>query len=163
MTYKHVIRSWLFGALEIARNKNLTSTDLEVHAVGAILHDLGWDQTPGSKLISSDKRFKVDGAIAARDFLRSHPDGNKWDSRRVQLVWDSIAFHGTPSFSSYKEAEVNAVGLGVFHDVGPRSGNIDKVSYDRTLSEYSRTDIIAGLTGKMVWFCQTKPATTYGL
>lgn len=42
-TYRHVMRSWLFGAIMIGRNETLKKTiDLEVHAVSALLHDLGW-------------------------------------------------------------------------------------------------------------------------
>jgi hypothetical protein len=162
MTYKHIIRSWLFGALEIANNTNLSSTDLEVHAVAAILHDLGWDEKPGSKLVSSDKRFEVDGAIGARNFIRSHPDGKKWSERRVQLVWDAIALHGTPSISAYKEPEVNAVNLGVFDDVEKPSKNIDPAAFDRVVAEYPREDVLLGLKNKVIWFCRTKPPTTYG-
>lgn len=56
--------------------------------------------------MSADKRFEVDGANAARDFLgREAPD---WDGRKIQLVWDAIALHTTASRSVYKEAEVEA-------------------------------------------------------
>lgn len=162
MTYKHIVRTWLFGALEIANNTNLSSTDLEVHAVASILHDLGWDETPGSKFVSSNKRFEVDGAIGARDFIRSHPDGKKWDHRRVQLVFDSIALHGTPSISAWKEPEVNAVNLGVFHDVEKPGPHIDPAVFERIVALYPRDDIRLGLQNKVVWYCRTKPETTYG-
>lgn len=40
----HLYRSWLFGAAAINNNATLKATlDLEVHAVGTMLHDLGWD------------------------------------------------------------------------------------------------------------------------
>lgn len=40
----HLYRTWLFGAAAINSNATLKSTlDLEVHAVGSMLHDLGWD------------------------------------------------------------------------------------------------------------------------
>jgi hypothetical protein len=162
MTYKHIVRTWLFGALEIANNTELTGTDLEVHAVGSILHDLGWDETPGSRFVSSDKRFEIDGAIGARDFIHRHPDGKKWDHRRVQLVFDSIALHGTPSISAWKEAEVNAVNLGVFHDVEKPGPHIDPAAFARIVALYPRDDIRVGLESKVIWYCKTKPATTYG-
>lgn len=162
MTYKHIVRTWLFGALEIANNTELSSVDLEVHAVASILHDLGWDETPGSKFISSNKRFEIDGAIGAREFIRAHPDGNKWDRRRLQLVFDGIALHGTPSISAWKEPEVNAVNLGVFHDVERPGPHIDPAAFARIVSEYPRDDIRLGLQNKVIWYCRTKPATTYG-
>lgn len=40
----HLYRTWLFGAAAINGNATLkASLDLEVHAVGTLLHDLGWD------------------------------------------------------------------------------------------------------------------------
>lgn len=42
-TYNHVMRSWLFGALMVKNNATLQRTiDLEIQAVSALLHDLGW-------------------------------------------------------------------------------------------------------------------------
>jgi hypothetical protein len=44
--YFHSIRTWLFGAATINANATLKAeVDLEAHALGAILHDLGWDST----------------------------------------------------------------------------------------------------------------------
>ncbi|KAI7763226.1 hypothetical protein LZL87_013038 [Fusarium oxysporum] len=64
--YKHVMRSWLYGVLMINANETLSdSIDLEVHAVATLLHDLGWDTTEASPIISADRRFEVDGAFAA--------------------------------------------------------------------------------------------------
>jgi hypothetical protein len=42
--YNHLMRSWLFGAAAFNNNATLkASIDLELHAVGTLLHDLGWD------------------------------------------------------------------------------------------------------------------------
>ncbi|KAJ8128211.1 hypothetical protein O1611_g5426 [Lasiodiplodia mahajangana] len=47
--YNHLMRSWLFGAAALNNNATLKATvDLEVQAVGAMLHDLGWDMRPNS-------------------------------------------------------------------------------------------------------------------
>src|SRR5207237_1171915 len=44
--YNHVMRSWLFGAAAFNKNETLKNLiDLEAHAVGTLLHDLGWDST----------------------------------------------------------------------------------------------------------------------
>ncbi len=44
--YKHLYRTWLFGVAAINANETLkNSIDIELHAVGSILHDLGWDST----------------------------------------------------------------------------------------------------------------------
>lgn len=42
--YFHSVRTWLLGAAVINANETLkASVDLEAHALGTILHDLGWD------------------------------------------------------------------------------------------------------------------------
>jgi hypothetical protein len=48
--------------------------------MSAIMHDLGWDLI--GELISQDKCFEVEGANAARNFLR-HVQKEKGDD-----VWD---------------------------------------------------------------------------
>ena len=93
--YNHSVRSWLFGFAIAAKNPELQNRDLEAHALAAILHDLGWDES--GDLVSQDKRFEVDGANAARDFLKR--EAGDWDKHRIQLVWDAVALHTTPSIS----------------------------------------------------------------
>jgi hypothetical protein len=78
--FNHVQRSMLFGFIIASKIPSLADRDLEVHAIGALMHDIGWDQT--GELVSKDKRFEVDGADAARNFLRKEaPD---WDKHRLQ-------------------------------------------------------------------------------
>jgi hypothetical protein len=46
------MRTWLFGALVISHNTTLPQTlDLEVHAIGSMLHDLGL--VPGYSAVGS--------------------------------------------------------------------------------------------------------------
>lgn len=160
--YKHIMRSWLYGVLLIEANDLTDQIDLEIHAVAAILHDLGWDQTPNSTLISPDRRFEVDGAVAARNFIRKHHDGETWDERRVQLVWDAIALHAEPSIRDHKELEVRVVGQGIFMDAFGPSAGVSEEDYALVVEVFPDEDFIPGLNETMVWLCQTKPATTYG-
>ncbi|KAH8887862.1 hypothetical protein GQ53DRAFT_725593 [Thozetella sp. PMI_491] len=159
-TYKHVMRSWLFSTLIIRHNTTLQQTvDLEAQALGVILHDLGWNQ--GTAAISSDKRFEVDGAIAARQFIGEHRDAKHWDERRVQLVWDSIALHTEPTISLYKESNVKVVGQGIFADfIGPSTG-ITTEEYATVVQAFPNDDFAKGVNDTMIWLCQAKPATTY--
>lgn len=89
------MRSWLLGFVIAAKIPQLQGRDLEAHALAAILHDLGWAET--GDLVTEDKRFEVDGANAARDFLET--EAGDWDKHRLQLVWDAIALHTTPSIA----------------------------------------------------------------
>ncbi|KAI8629074.1 hypothetical protein F5Y19DRAFT_464695 [Xylariaceae sp. FL1651] len=104
---RHMYRSWLFGAAAYNNNATLAALiDPEVHAIATILHDLGWDQRENSPWRSTDKRFEIDGAIGATDFIRANAPKEEWDDNRIQLVWDAISLHGTPSISNYKQPVV---------------------------------------------------------
>jgi len=61
--------------------------------------------------MSNDKIFEVDGAEAAREFIRRE-GGKEWDERRLQLVWDSIALHSFVEVSKYKEIEAQLTAAG---------------------------------------------------
>ncbi|EON98714.1 putative metal dependent phosphohydrolase protein [Phaeoacremonium minimum UCRPA7] len=164
-TYNHIVRSFLFGFCIASKLPHLKDRDLEVHAVSAILHDLGWDST--GELISKDKRFEVDGADAARNFLRTlkAEQGGGWDSRRLQLVWDAIALHTTFSIVCYKEPEVVACWMGILADfTGPDNspgGSLTWDEYNSIVKEYPRLKLITGVKEILCGFCKSKPETTY--
>src|ERR1700738_1867912 len=66
LLFHHSSRVYYFGALA-GRHRGL-SFDPELLYAGAMFHDLGL--TP--HYCSAQERFEVDGANAARDFLRRH-------------------------------------------------------------------------------------------
>lgn len=161
--YAHIMRSWLYGVLYVQANEELSKTvDLELHAVASMLHDLGWDQTPGSPLISDDRRFEVDGAFAATDFIHHHEDADDWDERRVQLVWDAIALHTTPSIYNFKEIDVKAVGQGILMDFYGPSDGVTQEAYSKVSAAFPKDTMYDAVNGAIIWLCQTKPNTTYG-
>jgi len=162
VTFNHVMRSFLFGSVELNAKPSLSKVDPEVLALGTLLHDLGWDETPGSKITSRKLRFEVDGAIAARKFIRSHPDGKNWDERRVQLVWDGIALHTEHQIANHKELEVQAIGFGIEHDFAGPGAVVTAAIRDKILAEYPAQDLMGTVKQKMVWLCKTKPEATYG-
>lgn len=166
MTFNHVMRCWLFGTIVYQRLHAvgaMPELDLEAHAAAALLHDLGWDHT--GKLVSDDKRFEVDGAIAARDWLQKQAQKD-WNAHRLQLVWDSIALHTTPSIASFKEPVVQVCGLGIICDFkGPDSDPSRTLTWDdfnAVKKEFPRLDLAAGIREKIIHFCKSKPETTYG-
>jgi HD superfamily phosphodiesterase len=93
--FNHVMRSWLFSA-KIGQSKGI-DCDLEVVAVGTILHDIGL-----SAAVSGSSRFEVNGAVATLSFVKERGVSN----RRAQLIWDLVALNSTPSIALHKEAEV---------------------------------------------------------
>src|ERR1700754_3865829 len=105
--YNHSLRVFVFASLN-GKNRKL-QYDPELLYVSSVFHDLGL--TPHYS--SADKRFEVDGANAARDFLKGH--GLPQSS--LQLVWDTIALHTTIGVAEYKEPEVALMYSGVGLDV----------------------------------------------
>jgi hypothetical protein len=167
MAYNHVMRSWLFSTIISQKVLPPNALDLEVQALSAILHDLGWD--PTGALVSKDKRFEVDGAIAAREWIESqikNGTAKDWDDHRIQLVWDAIALHTTPSIGQYKQPVIGMVGAGIGSDfLGPKSdptGVLTWEQYEAVVKEFPRLDLAGGIRKIMCGFVATKPETTYG-
>lgn len=161
-SYNHVMRSWLLGFAIADKVPDLTDRDRELHSIAAILHDLGWDEKDA--FISTDKRFEVDGANAARDFIKKETAGAEWDKHRIQVLWDAIALHTTPSIAWHKEPEVKATGLGIIAELlGPDvvpGGILSHAQWDAVAEAYPRDGLRDGLIGKMCGFCRDKPETT---
>ena len=105
--FNHAMRSWLFAA-KIGQLKGI-DCDLEVVAVGTILHDIGL-----SASVSGSNRFEVNGAAAALSFIKERGLAN----RRAQLIWDLVALNSTPSIALHKEAEVALGTMGIGLDYG---------------------------------------------
>lgn len=170
VAYNHVMRSWIFGVIIYQRLREMEdfpAIDLEAHAVSAILHDLGWDKT--GKFVSADRRFEVDGAIAARNFIEEQQKSKKttdWDHHRLQLVWDAIALHTTPAIAAYKEPVVRLCSFGIGVDFqGPnsdRTGTVTLEEFHSLNNVFPRHDLAGGIRKVMCGLCRTKPGTTYG-
>src|SRR5215510_9050730 len=80
LLFHHSARVYFWGALTGKRRK--LRFDPELLYTGAMFHDVGLTAAyRGSQL-----RFEVDGANAARDFLRSHRIGEV----DVEKVWTAI-------------------------------------------------------------------------
>ncbi|GAB7127670.1 HD domain-containing protein [Silvimonas sp. JCM 19000] len=107
LLFNHSSRVFLFGAL--AGQRKQLQFDPELLYIGAMFHDMGL-QAPYS---SAQERFEVDGANAARDFLRGYhiPEAD------IEQVWDAIALHTTPGIPQHKKPVVALVTAGVEMDV----------------------------------------------
>lgn len=171
MGFNHVMRSWILGVVVYKKLREVgavSEIDLEVHALSAILHDLGWDVT--GELISKDKRFEVDGAEAACDWIKKEQQSGRaehWDDYRLRLVWDAIALHTTPTIALYKEQPIKICSLGIAADFrGPgfdKNGTISEEVFDAVNKRFPRLDLANGIRKILCGFCQTKPETTYGV
>jgi hypothetical protein len=163
-TVNHCIRSAYFAILlshQISHNEP-EPLDLELVVLSTILHDLGWatDKT----LLSKDKRFEVDGANMARQYIKEveHPVG--WDKHRTQLMWDAIALHATPSFALHKESEVKLAHIGIMADFwGPNlpGYQITTEENQEIVDAFPRLGFKEQFLDIMCGLCALKPSTTY--
>ena len=107
LLFHHSRRVFLFGALTGERRK--LAYDAELLYIGAMFHDMGLIDAYSSP----NDRFEVDGANAARNFLKGYGI-NEYD---IEQVWDSIALHTTPGIPQHKKPVVALVTAGVEMDV----------------------------------------------
>ena len=149
--FNHVMRSWLFGVLIAERAK--PAPDPELFAVSNILHDLGLTER-----FSAHERFEVDGANAARSFLKERGI----PAQQIQLVWDSIALHTTRSIALHKEAEVVLTHSGIAVDV--IGAGLDQIPKDKVLAilaEFPRLSMKNQFRDGLCNSIRQKPATSY--
>jgi hypothetical protein len=123
--FRHSVRVYYWGALSGRRNS--LRFDPELLYAAAMFHDIGI--TPhyhGSQL-----RFEVDGANAARDFLRGHgiAQGD------IEKVWLAVALHTTPGIPEHMHPEIALVQAGAGMDMVGRGFE--------TFTEEERAAVIA--------------------
>jgi hypothetical protein len=151
--YNHSLRVFLFSSLNGKRN-NLVY-DSELLNVSSVFHDLGLTK----HYSSPDKRFEVDGANAARDFLKSH--GLPKES--IQLVWDTIALHTTIGIAEHKEPEVALMYSGVGLDVmGEGYENLSEQNRTEIISAFPRNDFKKRIIPTFFSGFEHKTETTFG-
>jgi hypothetical protein len=107
LLFKHSSRVFYFGAL--AGKRRGLKFDPELLYAGAMFHDMGLTAKHSSK----HERFEVDGANAARDFLRSHGIA----TTDIDTVWTAIALHTTPGIPQHMHPVVALLTAGVEMDV----------------------------------------------
>ena len=107
LLFHHSSRVYYWGAL--AGKRRRLKYDAELLYAGAMFHDMGL--TPAHS--SADERFEVDGANAARDFLRGHGISQE----DIDTVWTAIALHTTPGIPQHMHPVVALVTAGVEMDV----------------------------------------------
>ncbi|ORM65468.1 phosphohydrolase [Pantoea rodasii] len=107
LLFHHSSRVYYWAALA-GQRLNL-NVDRELLYVGCMFHDIGLTH----EHCSCDKRFEVDGANAARDFLQ----GYGVQQADIDKVWTAIALHTTPGIPQFMAPEIALVTAGVEMDV----------------------------------------------
>lgn len=154
LLFNHSSRVFLFAAL--AGQKRELTVNPELLYAAAMFHDVGL--TPAHS--SPDLRFEVDGANAARDFLRGHGV----DPGDIEKVWTAIALHTTPGIPAFMHPIIALTTAGVEMDVlGLNYERYDDAVRDAVVRAFPRTaqfkeDIIQAFYDGV----KARPDTTFG-
>src|ERR1035438_5832314 len=154
LLFNHSSRVYYFGAL--AGQCRGLKFDAELLYAGAMFHDIGLV----SAYSSDADRFEVDGANAARDFLRRH----NITEQDIDHVWTAIALHTTPGIPQYMHPVIALVTAGVEMDVlGISYAEYSDAERDAVVRAHPRTahfkeDIIQAFYDGI----KHKPETTFG-
>ncbi|KPI18547.1 metal-dependent phosphohydrolase HD sub domain-containing protein [Actinobacteria bacterium OK006] len=153
LIYNHSRRVYFFGSLQ-GHNRDL-SFDPELLYVGALFHDVGLAE----QFHASGRRFEVDSADAARQFLRTH--GVPEDS--IRRVWTAIALHTTPRIPEHMEPEVALVTAGVEYDVlGIGYDAVPDSDRAEIVALHPRPDFKRQILRAFTDGIRPKPETTFG-
>lgn len=153
LLYHHSRRVFLFGAL-MGQARGL-EVDLELLYAGAMFHDIGLTEA----FRSSQLRFEVDGAHAAREFLLQHGV----ELERAQKVWLGIALHTTPGVPEFLAPEVALVTAGVETDVlGVWYHVIADEARDAVVSAHPRPDFKNRILKAFTDGNAHRPESTFG-
>ncbi|SNY74069.1 HD domain-containing protein [Pantoea sp. GL120224-02] len=154
LLFHHSSRVYYWGALA-GRRLDL-KVDAELLYVGCMFHDVGLTH----EHCSCDKRFEVDGANAARDFLQQYGV----EQADIDKVWTAIALHTTPGIPQFMAPEIALVTAGVEMDVlGINYDHFSDAEREAVVEQHSRPaqfkeEIIQAFYDGI----KNKPDTTFG-
>jgi hypothetical protein len=153
LLFNHSVRVYLFGAMKGIRQH--LKFDQELLYVAALFHDLGL----ADAYHSDSKRFEVDGADAARKFLRSHGIAEA----QADLAWEAIALHTTPGIPQFMRPEIALIQAGVVMDVvGVGYDDYSSEQRDGVTAAYPRHDFKNDFIKVQTRSAMKKPQTTFG-
>jgi len=154
LLFNHSSRVFCFAALT-GKRRGL-SFDAELLYVGSMFHDMGLTARHSSRT----DRFEVDGANAARDFLRQH----RIDQRDIDTVWAAVALHTTPGIPQYMHPLIALVNAGVLTDVvGIEYEQFTEAQRKAVVEAYPRgPDFEEEIIQTFYDWNKHKPETTYG-
>jgi len=154
LLYHHSLRVYCWGAL--AGHRKALKFDAELLYAASMFHDIGLTARYGS----SQLRFEVDGANAARDFLRSHgiSEGD------IETVWNAVALHTTPGIPQFMRPEIALVQAGAGMDVAGRGyDEFTDAEREAVLAAFPReADFKSGIIDAFYQGMKHRPHSTVG-
>ena len=122
--------------------------------MAALFHDLGLVDAYHTE----KKRFEVDGANAAREFLKSHGIPEP----KADLVWEAIALHTTPGIPQYMRPEIALTNAGVLVDVvGVGYDDYTPEQRAQVIADFPRGDFKNEFIEVQTCSALKKPVTTF--
>jgi HD superfamily phosphodiesterase len=154
LLFHHSSRVYYWAALA-GRRRDLRF-DAELLYAGAMFHDMGLTHRHSSLT----ERFEVDGANAARDFLRSRGIG----LQDIDTVWTAIALHTTPGIPQHMHPVVALLTAGVEMDVlGLAYDQYSDAEREAVVQAHPRTDHFKeDIVQAFYDGIRHKPETTFG-
>jgi len=153
LLFNHSVRVYVFGAMKGIRQK--LKFDSELLYVAALFHDLGLVD----HYHTDTKRFEVDGADAAREFLRGHGI----TEAKADLVWEAVALHTTPGIPQYMRPEIALTNAGVLVDVvGVGYDDYTPEQREQVIAAFPRGDFKNEFLEIQTCSALKKPQTTFG-
>ena len=154
LLFHHSSRVYYWAAL--AGQRRELKVDHELLYIGCMFHDMGLTH----EHCSCDKRFEVDGAFAAQDFMRQYGV----NQANIDKVWTAIALHTTPGIPEFMAPEIALVTAGVEMDVlGIDYDKFSDEQREQVVKQHPRPaafkeEIIQAFYDGI----KNKPATTFG-
>ena len=154
LLFHHSSRVYYWAAL--AGRRRALRFDAELLYAGAMFHDMGLTHRHSSLT----ERFEVDGANAARDFLRSRGIG----LQDIDTVWTAIALHTTPGIPQHMHPVVALLTAGVEMDVlGLAYDQYSDAEREAVVQAHPRTDHFKeDIVQAFYDGIRHKPETTFG-
>ena len=110
-------------------------------------------------IIAETKRFEVDGADAAREFLKGHGVPEP----KADLVWEAIALHTTRGIPQYMRPEIALTNAGVVMDVvGVGYDEYTPEQRDQVIAAFPRGNFKKEFIEVQTCSALKKPETTFG-
>jgi hypothetical protein len=154
LLFHHSCRVYFWGAMS-GKSKRLVY-DPELLYVASMFHDLGLT----AQFADSRLRFEVDGANAARDFLRACgiSEGD------IETVWNAVALHTTPGIPEFMRPEIALLQAGAGMDVAGRGfEHYTEAQRNAVVAAFPReADFKDGIIDAFYQGMKHRPETTFG-
>ena len=154
LLFHHSARVFCWGVMTGHRKGMIF--DPELLYTAAMFHDIGLT----ARYENSQLRFEVDGANAARDFLKSYGV----TERDLQIVWNAVALHTTPGIPEFMDPEIALLQGGAGMDVAGRGyDQFTDEERDAVVKAFPREDNFKpGIIDAFYHGMKHRPHTTFG-